>query len=336
MLFQKIGGSREAAPRARAPQLVRQPPAPPAPAVLHALAAPEANAGRAADVVLAVETASAGVAEIFWGSFVQDSRSRFVVVGVPRARVEQVVSFGADAHARAPMTSSTSVVGVRVDDIGNPLAALGVCADVHHGGSSCCHHPMFWATWFAYHGLFTQFLVRAVGSEFASWDTTTSKLVLWPACALVHTLPCMILVHHAGDKLLGVHAIESFVVSVLASVALALRHTPMRSARELCTGGLGLCAVHLVASGGMVFRLAGFVLWCAAEWVCLPHRDVLVYGPLGVAGFVNLALHVPVLAFGSVVFIFQHLAPGSTFTESLWICFLGAGMAVDAYLESQV
>lgn len=239
----------------------------------------------------------------------------------------------------------TTDVAVRIDDVGGPLAPLSICADAsyYHGGCSVVHHhPAFWATWFAYHGLFTQFLVRAVGSEFASWDTTTSKLVLWPACALVHTLPCMILVHHGGDKLVGMHAIESFVVSILGSIALTLRHTPTNTgakelctgAKELCTGGLGLCAVHLVASGGMVFRLAGFVLWCVAEWVCLPHRDVLVYGPLGVAGFVNLALHVPVLAFGSVIFIFQHLAPGSTLTESLWICFLGAGMAVDAYYFS--
>lgn len=262
---------------------------------------------------------------------------------MPRTRVEQLVSLGADAHTptRSGITMTTTgtttaaaAVAVRVDDVGSPLASLGVCADFHHGGGSCCHHPAFWATWFAYHGLFTQFLVRVVGSEFASWDTAASKLVLWPACALVHTLPCMILVHHAGDNLVGVHAIESFVVSVVGSIALALRHAPNDGAKELCTGGLGLCAVHLVASGGVAFRLAGFVVWVAAEWVCMPHRDVLVYGPLGVAGFVNLALHVPVLAFGSLVFIFQHLAPGSNLTESLWICLLGAGMGVDAYLES--
>ena len=179
--------------------------------------------------------------------------------------------------------------------------------------------------WFAYHGLFTDFLGQIVGS-------TGARLRVWTTCALVHTLPLGVVVAHAGEPGRSVvRGVETVFVSLAGSLAVATECVGAQGAGvRLNTSALGLCAAHLASRGGEDHL--PFLVWVVAEALEAPGRRNIVYTPMGILGFVWLALHVPSLAFSLPVLILQHAWPGSEFVNLVWVCVLGAGLGIDAHL----
>jgi hypothetical protein len=125
--------------------------------------------------------------------------------------------------------------------------------------------------------------------------------------------------------------VETVFVSLAGSLAVATRCVGAEGAGDrLNTSALGLCAAHLASRGGEDHL--PFLVWVVAEALEAPSRCNIIYAPMGALGFVWLALHVPALAFSLPVLILQHAWPGSEFVNLVWVCILGAGLGIDAYL----